>query len=164
MQKRFWSAEDPWPGQPNVGPSHPALTRMQRQLTLMVESIDPKHTGKDIIQTIKSKVNVTSLGVGVSGVRKCKNSKIAIFVTSEEERKRMGSAIESLGDRFSVTTPRARNPLLRLIDVTPDIKDVKVEETLHKMLVSSPDSLRNKDPSEWLGGLKEGTVRYAILF
>lgn len=99
----------------------------------MVESIDPRHTGEDIIQTIKSKIEVASLGVGVSGVRKCKNSKVATSVTSEKERKR--SAIENLRDRFSVSTLGARKPLLRLIGVTPDLENAKVEEALHKQNV-----------------------------
>lgn len=65
-------------------------------------------------------------------MRWCRNSRLAISVTSEEERKKMGAAIQNLGDRLSVTEPRGLKPLLRLVVVTPDMTDANIIEALRK--------------------------------
>lgn len=97
---------------------------------LIIESRNPNHSGDQIISTIKSGVDVVNMGVGISGMRKCKNSRVAITLESERERTVMEDAIKGLGDDFTVTQPQMREPQLRLIGVISEMSDVKVEEAL----------------------------------
>lgn len=57
------------------------------------ESADPRHCGEDIVRQIKEKVNVIDLGIGVTGVRKLKNQKVAITCDTERDRTALKEAI-----------------------------------------------------------------------
>lgn len=97
---------------------------------LMIKSRNPIHTGDDILKHIKENVDVISLGVGVNGVRKCRDGGVAISVESAREREVMEGAIRALGDDYSVSEPRRRDPQLRLVGVVAELADARLEEAL----------------------------------
>lgn len=93
---------------------------------LIVRSKNPAHTGDDILAQIKTNVDVIGLGVGINGVRKCKNSTLAISLESSREKEIMSGAILALGDTLQVSEPLRRDPLLRLQGVLAELTDAHV--------------------------------------
>ncbi|XP_046975652.1 uncharacterized protein LOC124541751 [Vanessa cardui] len=99
---------------------------------VVVESADPRHCGDDIVKKIKEKVDVIELGVGVSGGRKVKNQKVVLTCSTERERSTLSRAIAGTDEKFTVATPKPRKPLLKLIGVSQDLDNHKIEEALIK--------------------------------
>lgn len=114
------------------GPRTFAQVATNPKYTLLIESVDPRHTGDQIIKEVKSGVDVVSMGIGITGLRKCKDSRVAISVSSEGERSKLKEALKTSCNNLTISTPRARNPLLKLIGVTHDMTDAKVMDALIK--------------------------------
>lgn len=97
---------------------------------VMVESIDPRQTSGDIVNDIEKKVDVVGLGVGICRVRKARNQKVVIDCVSDRDRKVLSGALKD--NNFTVASPHVGDPLLRLIGVTLDMTDGRVEEAFIK--------------------------------
>ncbi|KAJ2937472.1 hypothetical protein O0L34_g17514 [Tuta absoluta] len=99
---------------------------------LIIESIDPRHTSETIMTTVKEKVSLVELGVGVNSFRKAKNQRVVLNYDSEQDRNILQDAIKDREPNLTIQRPATRNPLIRLIGVTKDLSDGKIEEAIIK--------------------------------
>ncbi|KAI5631522.1 hypothetical protein NE865_15764 [Phthorimaea operculella] len=97
---------------------------------IVIESVDPRHTSSDVVQNIKQQVDVVQLGVGVNSIRKMRHQKVLIGCDTEKDRNTLSEAIKNAGDKLTVTQPKVKNPLLRLVGVTQDLSDKRIEEAI----------------------------------
>ncbi|XP_063394131.1 uncharacterized protein LOC134679184 [Cydia fagiglandana] len=110
----------------------PIDSTTRARYTVMIESIDPRHNGEEIVKEIKNKVDVVEMGIEVNNVRVTKQQKVAVICNSEKDRAKYAEAVKTHTERLTVTTPQLRKPLLRLIGVTPDVTNEKVAEAIVK--------------------------------
>ncbi|KAI5633251.1 hypothetical protein NE865_14061 [Phthorimaea operculella] len=99
---------------------------------LIVESIDPRHTSDTVMATVKEKVSIVELGVGVHSMKKAKNQRVVLNCDSEEDRNVLQEAIKNKDPSLTIKRPITRNPLIRLIGVTKDLSDAMIEEAIIK--------------------------------
>lgn len=99
---------------------------------VMVESADPRHTSDDVLNEVKRTVDVVELGIGVSRVRKIRNQKVVVACDTGEGRALLQEALRKSGGKLTASPVAQRNPLLRLMEVAPDLSDRKLEEAVIK--------------------------------
>ena len=119
-------------GERELQPRSYASVAAQPRYSVLIESADPKHTGQDILNTVKEKVDVVQLGLGVNGVRRLRNQKVAISCDTEVDRNTLKQAITGIDSKLTVSIPPIRKPLLRLIGVAHDLDDKRIEEAIPK--------------------------------
>ena len=111
---------------------------------LVVESVDPRHSGEDVVKILRKKVDVVTLGVGVDGLRRIRGGRVVVSCPTEGERGLLEAAIGEASAGLTTRPAVARNPRLRLVGVAHDLSD----EQLRKALVSQNAAL--------LEGIPEG--------
>ncbi|CAK1601174.1 unnamed protein product [Parnassius mnemosyne] len=100
--------------------------------SLVIESSDPRHTSEDVVSAIKTNVDVVQLGVGVNKVRRARNQKVVITCDTDEDRNTLQRAIKNSDKKLTVSKSITKKPLLKLIGVTNDLSNAKLEEALFK--------------------------------
>lgn len=103
---------------------------MRPRYPVMVKSVDPQHSSSDVVQSLKEKVDVVQLGIGVSSLRMVRNQKVVINCDSEMDRNVLKEAIGKLSQKLTVSQPSVKLPLLRLMGVANDLSNAKLEEAL----------------------------------
>ncbi|XP_061729237.1 uncharacterized protein LOC133534172 [Cydia pomonella] len=102
---------------------------------VVLESIDPRQDGKDVLKEVKEKVDVVKIGIGIKSVRETKNKKVVISCDSNEDRQKLSTAIKDKTTNITVDVPRLRNPTLRIIGVIPEFANEKIEDAITKQNV-----------------------------
>ncbi|CAK1583087.1 unnamed protein product [Parnassius mnemosyne] len=100
--------------------------------SLVIESSDPRHTSEGVVSAIKTNVDVVQLGVGVNKVRRARNQKVVITCDTDEDRNTLQRAIKNSDKKLTVSKSITKKPLLKLIGVTNDLSNAKLEEALFK--------------------------------
>lgn len=113
--------------------------------SLIVESVDPRHTSDDVIKTIKSRVDVVELGVGINSIRKLRNQKVSIGCASEHDRAALSEAIRGTSEGFTVLTPTPKNPHIRLLGVINDLDNKSIETAIVKQNSNLLDGLQTNN-------------------
>lgn len=116
---------------------------------LMVESVDPRDTGDDVANALKSHVDVISLGVGVDGLRKIRNGRVVVNCSTQEGREVLEKAIRDSQPTLTVARASERDPKIRLLGVAHHLTDDQVA----KALLSQNPTLLQEVP-EGCRGLK----------
>ncbi|KAL0808747.1 hypothetical protein ABMA28_012428 [Loxostege sticticalis] len=143
------------PGETRSPPSLPsAQTPVQGKSTyanivrtprfpVIVESRDPRATSQDVLGSLKNKVDVITLGVGVSSVHRLRDQRVAVNCDTEESQRKFRNAIKESASDLNATTKQPRNPLVRLIGVAGDLNDAKLVDAIKcqnsNLLVAVPD-------------------------
>ena len=117
---------------------------LEPKFGLVVESVDPRHSGEDVAKILRKEVDVVALGVGVDGLRKIRNGRVVVSCSTEGERNTLDAAIRETSAGLTTKPAVARNPRLRLVGVSHDLSD----EQLRKALVSQNAALLEGVPEE----------------
>ncbi|XP_061719986.1 uncharacterized protein LOC133527111 [Cydia pomonella] len=126
----------PKPSRTNVPPS--------TNFVVVLESIDPRQEGKDVLKVIKEKVDVVDIGVGIKSVRETRNKKVIISCDSNEDRQKLSTAIKTQTTNITVGIPKMRNPSLRIIGVIPEYASAKIEDAMIKQNVRLLDGIADE--------------------
>ncbi|CAK1579810.1 unnamed protein product [Parnassius mnemosyne] len=119
-----------------VGPTRSyAEALIKPRFALLIESSDPRHTSEDVVSTIKDNIDVVQLGVGVNNVRRVRNQKVVITCNTEEDRSKLQSAIKNSAKKLTVSKSSTKNPLIKLLGISNDLNNKKLEEALVKQNV-----------------------------
>ncbi|XP_013140700.1 PREDICTED: uncharacterized protein LOC106105027 [Papilio polytes] len=99
---------------------------------VLVESLDPRHTSDDVVQKLKSSVNIIDRGIGVSAIRRSKNQRVIVSCESEREQKSFSEALRQADQSLSAKQLPNKPPLLKLAGLAKDLNDAQVTEAILK--------------------------------
>lgn len=114
----------------NPEPRHKKSPETSTRHTVLVESVDPRHTSDDVIKKVKAEVDVVKLGIGVNSLRKVRGQKILVGCDTAEDQRALREAVMGLGIGLSAATQSLKNPLLKFAGVTNDLTDAKIIEAI----------------------------------
>lgn len=97
---------------------------------IMLESVEPRHTSEDVLKQLKGSVDLIEMGIGVNKVTKISKQRVIINCDSAADREVLLHTIKEKNKSLTVAQTRPKNPLLRLVGVTADLKDAKIEEAV----------------------------------
>lgn len=98
--------------------------------TVIVESVDPRHTSDDVATSVRSKMDVVKMGIGVNSIRKGRGQKVLIGCDSEADQKTFRDAVVGLDIGLLAKSQPLQNPLLKFVGVTADMSDDRIKEAL----------------------------------
>lgn len=113
-----------------IGDGHKPKMTLTPRFSLSVESSDPRHSGDDIVNEVKQKVDVVELGIGVNSFKKLKNQKIIIGCETEEDRGKLETAIKKSNNKFTVSQLQNKRPLLKLNGVIQGLTNTQIEDAI----------------------------------
>lgn len=116
---------------PTYTPTYATVAARPR-FSLVIESQNPEHTSADVINSIKSNVDVIELGIGINQMRGTRNRKVVIGCDNDPDRKILGSALTSRVKSLSVTQPKLKLPQIRLNGVINELTNQQIEKAVIK--------------------------------
>lgn len=109
---------------------------------LRLESGVPGKTSQELIDQVKSEVDVAALGIAVSNVRKIRGQSIVVTCDSEDDREALSRAIKGTKAPITATPLKNRRPLIRLVGVANDLSNTQVPAAIinqNKKLIPGAD-------------------------
>lgn len=110
---------------------------------LRLESGVPGKTSQELIDQVKSEVDVAALGIAVNNVRKTKGQCVVVTCDSADDREALSRAIKGTKTNITATPLQNKRPLIRLVGVANDLNDAQIPVALvnqNKKLIPGVDS------------------------
>lgn len=112
-------ASTPKPPKPPTQPNH----------TLIVSSTDPQHTGDNVIERIRTALDLKASGARVDTVRKARNQKVVLRCASKSDLNIIRDQFKSNAG-LKVQEPKPQNPLVCIKGVLSSYSDGEIVELL----------------------------------
>lgn len=112
-------ASTPKPAKPPTQPNH----------TLIVSSTDPQHTGDNVIERIRSALDLKTSGARVDTVRKARNQKVVLRCASKADLNLIKGQVQSNAG-LKVQEPKPQNPLVCIKGVLSSYGDGEIVDLL----------------------------------
>lgn len=90
----------------------------------------PGKTSQELIDLVKTEVDVATLGIAVNQVRKTKGQGVVVTCDSEDDREALSRAIRGSNTNILATPLKNRRPQIRLVGVANDLNDAQIPAAL----------------------------------
>ncbi|XP_050563632.1 uncharacterized protein LOC126910634 [Spodoptera frugiperda] len=97
--------------------------------TLIVSSTDPKHTGDNVIERIRTALDLKTTGARVDTVRKARNQKVVLRCASKSDLKLIKDQVRT-NEGLKVQEPKPQNPLICVRGVLSSYGDAEIVDLL----------------------------------
>lgn len=104
--------------------------RLPIRHTVVIESVDPRHTSDDVSKVVKSELDVIGMGIGVNSLRRGRGQKIIVGCDTPEDQRAFRDAVTGLNIGLSATAQPLKHPLLKLVGVSKDVPEEKILEAI----------------------------------
>lgn len=102
------------------------------QFNIQIESTEPNLTSDDVLKSVKSSIDVISLGIGINKIRKIKNQKLVIGCNNEENRQILKDKLNENNKSLIIKQLENKRPLIKIIGVVDDLNDTQIPEAIIK--------------------------------